>query len=122
MVKKICKIKTKKVVFDFSDSDLEIRRNKEEQYLIEYVSIIVALNKKQDANFFLVFSIHYSELLDEFTRNDSIYIITQTSHVKNGIRTLKNQYFSPQNTLMRLFLSVPMRPACILGDAEQSWL
>ncbi len=75
MVKKICKIKTKKVVFDFSDSDLEIRRNKEEQYLIEYVSIIVALNKKQDANFFLVFSIYYSELLDEFTRNDSIYII-----------------------------------------------
>lgn len=48
--------------------------------------------------------------------------LTQTSHVKNGIRTLKNQYFSPQNTLMRLFLSVPMRPACILGDAEQSWL
>ena len=48
--------------------------------------------------------------------------ITQTSHIKNGIRTLKNQYFSPQNTLMRLFLSVPMRPACILGDAEQSWL
>ena len=47
---------------------------------------------------------------------------TQTSHIKNGIRTLKNQYFSPQNTLMRLFLSVPMHPACILGDAEQSWL
>lgn len=49
-------------------------------------------------------------------------LYTQTSHVKNGIRTLKNQYFSPQNILMRLFLSVPMRPACILGDAEQSWL
>ena len=47
---------------------------------------------------------------------------TQTSHIKNGIRTLKNQYFSPQNTLMRLFFSVPMHPACILGDAEQSWL
>ena len=49
-------------------------------------------------------------------------LLTQTSHIKNGIRTLKNQYFSPQNTLMRLFLSVLMHPACILGDAEQSWL
>ncbi len=55
-------------------------------------------------------------------KTSSSLLITQTSHVKNGIRTLKNQYFSPQNTLMRLFLSVPMRPACILGDAEQSWL
>ncbi len=51
-----------------------------------------------------------------------IKYVTQTSHIKNGIRTLKNQYFSPQNTLMRLFFSVPMHPACILGDAEQSWL
>ena len=57
-----------------------------------------------------------------FREKASDKIITQTSHVKNGIRTLKNQYFSPQNTLMRLFLSVPMRPACILGDAQQSWL
>ena len=46
---------------------------------------------------------------------------TQTSHIKNGICTLKNQYFSPQNTLMRLSLSVPMHPAYTGGDAEQSW-
>lgn len=24
--------------------------------------------------------------------------ITQTSHIKNGLRTLKNQYFNPQNS------------------------
>ena len=30
---------------------------------------------------------------------------SQTSHIKNGIRTLKNQYFSPQNILMLLLLS-----------------
>lgn len=47
---------------------------------------------------------------------------TQTSHNKNGSRTLKNQYFSPQNTLMRLPLSVPMHPAYTLEDVLQSWL
>ena len=47
---------------------------------------------------------------------------TQTSLIKNGICTLKNQYFSPQNILMRLPLSVPMHPAYTGEDAEQSWL
>lgn len=47
---------------------------------------------------------------------------TQTSLIKNGICTLKNQYFSPQNILMRLPLSAPMHPAYTGEDAEQSWL
>ncbi len=42
--------------------------------------------------------------------------ITQTSHTKNGICTLKNQYFSTQNIFMRLILSVPELPAYIWGD------
>ena len=25
-------------------------------------------------------------------------LLTQTSHIKNGLRTLKNQYFNPQNS------------------------
>ena len=29
----------------------------------------------------------------------SYKLITQTSHTQNGIRTLKNQYFSPQSIL-----------------------
>ena len=29
---------------------------------------------------------------------DFIYLITQTSHIKNGICSLKNQYFSSQNS------------------------
>lgn len=49
-------------------------------------------------------------------------MITQTSHIKNGIHTLKNQYFWPLNTLMQLSSSVPVHPAYIWGDAEQSWL
>ena len=51
--KDIHRIKTKKSIFDFNDSDLRTRRNKKEEYLLEDVSIILALNKKQDTNFFL---------------------------------------------------------------------
>lgn len=51
--KGIHKIKTKKSIYDFCESEIEIKRNKNEQYLMEDVSIIVALNKKQDTNFFL---------------------------------------------------------------------
>lgn len=51
--KEIHRIKTKKSLYDFRDSDLKTERNSNEQYLMEDVSIIVALNKKQDTNFFL---------------------------------------------------------------------
>lgn len=51
--KEIHRIKTKKSIFNFNDSDLRTRRNKEEKYLLEDVSIILALNKKQNTNFFL---------------------------------------------------------------------
>lgn len=51
--KEICKVKTKKSLYDFTDADVNMRRDKDEQYLMEDVSIIVAINKKQDTNFFL---------------------------------------------------------------------
>lgn len=51
--KGVNKIKTKKSIYDFCDSEVIIHRDKNEQYLMEDVSIIVALNKKQDTNFFL---------------------------------------------------------------------
>lgn len=51
--KEIRKIKTKKRIYDFDNSDVAVVRNRDEEYLMEDVSIIVALNKKQDANFFL---------------------------------------------------------------------
>lgn len=51
--KEIHKVKTKKSLYDFNDAKVKIRRNKNEQYLIEDVSIIVALNKEQGTNFFL---------------------------------------------------------------------
>lgn len=51
--KEINKIKTKKSIFVFNDSELRTRRNQEEEYLLEDVSIILALNKKQGTNFFL---------------------------------------------------------------------
>ena len=30
--------------------------------------------------------------------DESKKLFTQTSHIKNGLRTLKNQYFNPQNS------------------------
>ncbi len=61
--KEICKVKTKKSLYDFTDADVNMRRDKA----------------------VLIFSTHYSELLDEFNRNDSIYIIKN----KEGITAEK---------------------------------
>lgn len=51
--KAISRIKTKKSIYDFADTDLKIQRDKNEQYLVEDVSIMVALNKEQNAKLFL---------------------------------------------------------------------
>lgn len=51
--KEIGRIKTKKSIFDFKDSDLKEKRNQNEQYLMDDVSIIVAVNKKNDMGFFV---------------------------------------------------------------------
>lgn len=47
------KVKTKKTLFDFKDSDLKVRRNQNEQYLLDDVSIMVAENKKNNSQFFV---------------------------------------------------------------------
>ena len=49
--KEIRKIKTKKSLYDFKDTELERVRDLNEQYLMEDVSIMVALNKTQGSNF-----------------------------------------------------------------------
>lgn len=45
------KIKTKKEVFDFKDSDLKIERNQREQFLLDDVSVMIAVNKEKQSNF-----------------------------------------------------------------------
>lgn len=47
------KIKLKKNLFEFSDSELKIRRDQKEQFLMEDVSIVIAVNKENDSRFFL---------------------------------------------------------------------
>lgn len=47
------KIKTKKSLFDFAEVDLREKRDKNEQYLMEDVSIIVAENKKKNMSLFI---------------------------------------------------------------------
>lgn len=51
--KEASKVKTKKSIYDFKNSDVNTIRNQNEQYLLEDVSIMVALNKKENANFLL---------------------------------------------------------------------
>ncbi len=51
--KEISRIKTKKSIFDFEDSELKEKRNQDEQYLMDDVSIIVAVNKKNDKGFLI---------------------------------------------------------------------
>lgn len=55
------KIKTKKSIYDFNDSELMTRRDQKEQYLLEDVSIIIALNRKQDSHFFLYDTSKYTD-------------------------------------------------------------
>ncbi len=51
--KSVCKVKTKKSIFDFQDTDLKERRNQDEQYLMEDISIMVAINKKNERGYFV---------------------------------------------------------------------
>ncbi len=51
--KESSKIKTKKSIFDFADSDLKEKRDKNEQYLMDDISIIVAENKKKNMHLFI---------------------------------------------------------------------
>lgn len=46
--KQSCRVKTKKGIFDFKESDLSIRRDQNEQFLPDDVSIIISFNKKND--------------------------------------------------------------------------
>lgn len=47
------KIKTKKSLFDFAEVDFKEKRDKNEQYLMDDVSIIVAENKKKNMSLFI---------------------------------------------------------------------
>lgn len=49
--KGIYRVKTKKSIYDFRDDDLNIRRNQNEKFLPNDVSIIIALNKKSNTKF-----------------------------------------------------------------------
>lgn len=51
--KKQRRVKTKKSLYDFKDSDFIEKRNQNEQYLMDDVSIMVAINKKNNMDFFV---------------------------------------------------------------------
>lgn len=45
------KVKTKKRLFEFNDSDIRIERNEKEQFLLNDVSVMIAINKEKQSNF-----------------------------------------------------------------------
>ena len=45
------KVKTKKSIFDFNDSNIRIERNEKEQFLLNDVSVMIAINKEKQSNF-----------------------------------------------------------------------
>ena len=45
------KVKTKKGLFDFRDTDIRIERNEKEQFLLDDVSVMIAINKEKQSNF-----------------------------------------------------------------------
>ena len=45
------KVKTKKSLFDFENTDIIIERNQKEQFLLSDVSVMIAINKKKQSNF-----------------------------------------------------------------------
>lgn len=47
------KVKTKKSLFEFNDSDIRIERNEKEQFLLNDVSVMIAINKEKQSNFSL---------------------------------------------------------------------
>lgn len=51
--REVKKIKTKKGMFAFQETDLKEKRNQDEQYLMEDISIMVAVNKKNDRGYFI---------------------------------------------------------------------
>lgn len=53
-VKDVRKIKTKKSLYDFTDTDLKMKRNQKEQFLMDDVSIMIAENKASESNFYLL--------------------------------------------------------------------
>ena len=68
--KESSRIKTKKSIFDFKGSDLKQKRNQDEQYLMNDISIIIAINKKNKKSFFV------SDML-EWTDHNMINILGQ---------------------------------------------
>ena len=45
------KVKTKKSLFEFNDSDIRIERNEKEQFLLNDVSVMIAINKEKQSSF-----------------------------------------------------------------------
>lgn len=92
--KEISRIKTKKRIFDFEDSDLKEKRNQNEQYLMEDVSIIVAMNKKKDKGFFVRDMLDWTDhnmlnILGQFPKELLSFLDPSIEYLKCGVNEKK---------------------------------
>lgn len=92
--KEITRIKTKKSIFDFKASDLKEKRNHNEQYLMDDVSIIVAVNKKNDKGFFVRDMLEWTDhnmlnVLGQFPRELLTFLDPSIEYLKCSIKEKK---------------------------------
>ena len=53
---------------------------------------------------------------------ERLFLLTQTSHIKKWVRSLKINTLAHKIAVTQPFVHVIMLPAYILADDEQSWL
>lgn len=92
--KEICKIKTKKSIFEFKDSDLKEKRDQNEQYLLDDVSIIVAINKKKNKVFSVRDMLRWTDynmlnVLGQFPKELLTFLDSNIEYLKCNIKEKK---------------------------------
>ena len=85
------KVKTKKSLFEFNDSDRRIERNEKEQFLLNDVSVMIAINKEKQSNFplrdMLMWTIHNMlNILGKFPKELLTFLDPSIEYFKCDIR------------------------------------
>ena len=85
------KVKTKKSLFEFNDSDIRIERNEKEQFLLNDVSVMIAINKEKQSNFplrdMLMWTNHYMlNILGKFPKELLTFLDPSIEYFKCDIR------------------------------------
>lgn len=107
--KKISRIKTKKSLFEFKSSDLKQKRNQDEQYLMNDISIIVAINKKNNKSFFVKDMLEWTDhnminILGQFPKELLIFLDPSIEylqcHMENKKFDIRLKFYGKKEVLI----------------------